>query len=639
MGKLILQTGRHIAGLGLLLAPLVAFAQTINPYQNPQVTAEPPPRVPATASCTETVLTYTFYNSYYAPGFGQHLASKCPGPWSAVILTVSVSTSSVQYDRLLDVYAGPVLLLSSSTSEPASEIPGVTTSWSVSTDVSRFAALLASNQPVTTILNNVYDSTYDGAYAVTETLTFYATGPTAPAATVPDVIQPVFPQDPGSPGVPAPSQYGGDSYAWLSSPTQAYQQNVTLPRNLLSLQADLYAQGHGACEEFWWAEPNQCGIGTPLRQVVLSIDGVIAGLAPVYPTVFTGGGGPGLWEPIPSPRAWHLYPYVVDLTPFVGTLVDGKPHQFALSIPDAAYESGGDDYWLVGATLLGTVDHGAAQTSGALTSPPVAASATESLTDPLGDGDAFTATRSAEWTGYVIGSAGTTTTDITNTFTMQSEGAPLAASSAWSWTTASTVTVGNAAPVTTTVAYTYGLTTPNVEAGGNYSDAETTTVSSSGSTSYSFSYDLNLSTVGAGPAVNASDTETYQATDSTGYCYHAMVSGAAGYVASNQSGLPCTSEVTLPVVPVPLPPLPSPPPAPLPLPPSVAGPYNYVVCGSWNWLLGAPPATLGCTSPSWENPGCDLVDTVSTTLPPELGCPANTKPVRMNRVGEPLPGA
>src|SRR2546426_11421772 len=60
---------------------------TPNPSDLPQVTAEAPPRVPATASCTEQVLTHTFANSYYAPGFGQHLAAACSGPWSAVILS------------------------------------------------------------------------------------------------------------------------------------------------------------------------------------------------------------------------------------------------------------------------------------------------------------------------------------------------------------------------------------------------------------------------------------------------------------------------------------------------------------------------------------------------------------------------
>ena len=86
-------------------------------------------------------------------------------------------------------------------------------------------------------------------------------------------------------------------------------------------------------------------------------------------------------------------------------------------MPDAAYSDPGD-FWLVGATLLGKTDPGTTQTSGALTSPPVAGSATETTTgDPTITGAIdFTATRSGTWTGYVVGSAGRRDMVVNNSF-------------------------------------------------------------------------------------------------------------------------------------------------------------------------------------------------------------------------------
>ena len=524
---------------GVPRSPDATPTSTPNPFDLPQVTAEAPPRVPATASCTEQVLTHTFANSYYAPGFGQHLASTCSGPWAAVVLNIDVSVSGVQFDRIFDIYAGPVLIFASSTSEPASLLPNAVTHWHVDADISRFAGLLASDQPITAILNNVNDSTYTGQYQVTLSLTFYATGPGAPAAMVPDVIVPVLPANTNNPNLPG--NYGGDGYAVLNAGTSSYEQDLTLPRNLLSLQADVYAQGHGACEEFWWAAPSQCGVGTPLRQVTITIDGVLAGVAPVYPVIFTGGGGPGSWNPIPSPRAWHVDPYRLDLSPFVGRLVDGQPHHVTLTVPDAAYSDPGD-FWLVGATLLGTTDPGTTQTSGALTSPSVAGAATETTTgDPNNTGAIlFTATRSATWIGYVVGSAGRQDVQVSNSFDLSTASGIALTSSTWRWTTASKVTDEGAAPVTTTVARTYLLNAPPA-GGGEFEDAATTTIDEPSPFTSSFS--LDLQTAGAVEA-NVTQAETYQATDSNGYCYHRVINAAGGYVTTDQQGLPCAPTLT-----------------------------------------------------------------------------------------------
>jgi|GEM_PF-3994945 len=514
--------------LGLGLSGIASPA-SIHLKDLPQLTAEPPLRTPATPSCTETVLVHTFANSYYQPGYGQHRASACKGPWAFVALGADVSVSGVQFDRLFDIYIGHVPMLSSSTSEPASSIPGAVTHWHVDSDVSRFAGLLASDQPITAILNNVNDATYTGQYAVTLTLTYYQASPAAPAIVPPDYIGAVF--EPGdAPHADGPGNIGTSGYAGLGAGTPSYSRSLSLPTNLLSLVADVYAEGHGACEEFWWAEPGQCGTGTPLRQVLLAIDGVVAGFAPVYPVLFTGGGGPGSWNPIPSPRAWHLDPYRLDLTPFVGLLVDGKPHQFTVSVPDAAYSDPGD-YWVVGATLLGKIDPALAQTGGTLTSAPVPSSATETLSPgPAGTVLRFKGNRSGSWSGYVVGSAGRVDTSVSNQFDIGSTSAEVV-DSTWHWTTASTTAISGATPVTSTVTRTYSLLSPGI-GGGHFGDEAVRTTD--GPAPYRSSFKLDLKTLGAVDA-NVVEAETYAGSDSTGYCFQRVVTASGGYVLADRT--------------------------------------------------------------------------------------------------------
>lgn len=78
-------------------------------------------------------------------------------------------------------------------------------------------------------------------------------------------------------------------------------------------------------DEFWYTcvpndvatELESCG-GTAFREAEVSIDGTPAGVAPVYPWIYTGGVDPFFWEPIPGVQTLNFIPYRVDLTPFAG---------------------------------------------------------------------------------------------------------------------------------------------------------------------------------------------------------------------------------------------------------------------------------------------------------------------------------
>jgi hypothetical protein len=305
------------------------------PY--PQVHGELVTGVPAGPSCTvDVVKGFRFHNTAYgadAPFTGDYVPS-CPGPWSKVVLTMSAAVrTGTQFDRIGDVLIGGVELLHLTTPEGESG----ETDWTVSRDVTPYSAVLRSRQPAYFVIGNQTDATYTGDFFGSLSLTFYG----GPAPSVPDVVLGL--NDEVQRGLPTRS---GD---------QPVTSHVTVPRNTTSLVAEVFASGHGAEEEDWWNAPFACASGgIPYREVGISVDGRLAGMAPVDPTIYTGGYGPDFWRPIPSPRALDLRPYSFDLSPWIGQLTDGLPHALAVA---TIGQGGCDGYWFLGGNLLVTTNH------------------------------------------------------------------------------------------------------------------------------------------------------------------------------------------------------------------------------------------------------------------------------------------
>jgi hypothetical protein len=103
------------------------------------------------------------------------------------------------------------------------------------------------------------------------------------------------------------------------------------------------------------------------RQVNVSIDGKPAGVAPVYPWIFTGGVDPFLWVPIPGVQTLNLMPYRVDLTPFAGVLSNGQQHTVGVTIFNAF------NFFDTAASLLVYEDHGSKRVTGEVTEDTLAA--------------------------------------------------------------------------------------------------------------------------------------------------------------------------------------------------------------------------------------------------------------------------
>ncbi|PTL76093.1 peptide-N4-asparagine amidase [Vitiosangium sp. GDMCC 1.1324] len=312
------------------LSAVFAAASLALGVMTPVLAAEPPPEFgtdwddprtalpaverPATASCTVKIVDekfddFTPYTGTFTP------PADCPGPWHKVVLRMEGKVQGVQYDRLGHLEVGGVTIFKTSTPEPSRE--GI--AWSVEKDVTDYAPLLARPQPVWMLIGNVVNDTYTGVLDVQVYLTFYpAEGRYKPADTASDVLPLSNPRREGS----------------------ALLGEVTVPRNTERLVAEVYATGSGGgCEEFWYftvpaTVPYSCPADAgPYREVQIEVDGKVAGIAMPFPHVYTGGwSNPFLWYVLPAPRAFDIRPIRYELTPFIGQLTDGKPHQLKVRV-------------------------------------------------------------------------------------------------------------------------------------------------------------------------------------------------------------------------------------------------------------------------------------------------------------------
>lgn len=486
----------------------------------PQAAGEMVVLTPAKSSCTVTVVTdYPFKNSAYGPDHyfsGTYTPpADCPGPWAQVVLTMSASvTPGTQFDRIGDVVIGGIELLHLTTPEGAFG----TTTWKVQRDVTDATATLMAPQPVVFGIGNVVTSTYTGIFYGTLQLTFYRAGGTTPVADHPDVV------------LQGPSSLPSISSQWLGKPSDRPTTAVTFPANLTGLTAEVFASGHGGCEEDWWYQPFVCP-GVPYREIAVYVDGRLGGVAPIYPTLFTGGWGPDWWRPIPSPRTFNLRPYLLDLTPFVGLLTDGVPHNISVGMLDwLQYKAG--DYWPTAVNLLGTTNHASsARTVGGLTSAPGAATPSNSTVGSTGAAlIKFNASHALDITGWSQPAGGSvTTTWVHEYLTDAAEMAAAVTKNNWHWENTTTTAVAGHTQVSSAFA-TYRLIRDGARFA--FTDAAGTSMRRDGATLFTSHLDDRMQT--SGPAlvtglVGASE-ERWAYSDSKGRCLTHTLVGLLGKV-------------------------------------------------------------------------------------------------------------
>jgi len=391
-----------IAGAFLVVATL-ATSQTIGSPNT--VTADPPIPHPKTTPCTVPLFSDVAFADFTPKSYTYTPA--CAGPWSKVILIATFQINAGrQFDRTANIWLGGVNIYFGTTAEPSHD---VSRTWHIQRDLTDYSALLTNPQAGEVDLGNLVNSTYTSVLHGSAFLQFYPPDAANPAPITADLV------------LPMSSGPTGETVA-LNTTTDQLAATFTLPTTVERAYLDVLAQSQSN-DEFWYAcVPNDvaaelfsCG-NTGFRESEVTIDGQPAGVAPVYPWIYTGGIDPYLWRPIPGVQTLNFVPYRVDLTPFAGTLSDGNPHTVALSVFNA------NSYFSATATLLIYEDHGSTQVTGAILKNTLTAQpspkVTENLTMVQGLPRGFvTVTSGRRFTvqGYVNTSHGKVTTAVEQT--------------------------------------------------------------------------------------------------------------------------------------------------------------------------------------------------------------------------------
>jgi hypothetical protein len=313
-------------------------------------TADPAIARPDTTPCVVTLFNNFAFADFSPKPFS--FTPACPGPWAKVVLNADFSIQAGrQFDRTAEIWIGGVNVYFGTTSEPSGT---VARSWHIERDLTDYSALFNTTQNGRVDLGNLVNSTFTSTLFGTATIQFYPLARHQDAPRTADLVLPL-----------ASDPTGGT--AFLSNSTSTLTKTFALPTNVERAFIDVVAESQ-AGDEFWYTcvpddvagELQSCG-GGAFRESQVTIDGTPAGVAPVYPWIYTGGIDPLLWRPIPGVQTLNFAPYRVDLTPFAGVLSNGQPHQVAVSV------FGANNGFSTTATLLAFQDHGSNQVTGEVT--------------------------------------------------------------------------------------------------------------------------------------------------------------------------------------------------------------------------------------------------------------------------------
>ena len=397
-----------IVCLALFLTCAGAAQNYVAP-SNPQigsantVTANASVPRPKTTPCTVQLFQNLDFSDFNPKFFDYTPPADCPGPWAAVILEADWSVDAGrQFDRTAEIWIGGTNVYFGTTAEPSHDVQRM---WHVENNLTDYSPLFTIPQAGRVDLGNLVNGTYTSHLHGTAVIQFY---PVAQGKQPPSSANVVLPMSGGPTG----------GTVTLNTPSDQLAATFTLPPNVERAYLDVFAQSQSG-DEFWYTcapddvagELYNCG-STGFREGEVSIDGQPAGVAPIYPWIYTGGIDPYLWRPIPGVHTLNFEPYRVNLTPFAGLLSNGQPHTVALNVYNA------DGYFSATATLLLYLDGGSSQVTGALTTNTIGQPSPIIKENILNDGTYVTGTvsvfslRGFTLEGYVQTSHGKVDTKI-----------------------------------------------------------------------------------------------------------------------------------------------------------------------------------------------------------------------------------
>lgn len=391
-------------GSALLVFGVAGGAPTVGSPNT--VTADPPVAVPDTVPCVVPLFSGLTFADFSPKLFSFAPPAGCAGPWAKVVLAADFSvTAGRQFDRTASIWLGGTNVYFGTTAEPSRT---VAPAWHIESDLTDYSPLFRTAQPGMVQLDNLVNDTFTGILSGAAELRFY---PVARHADPPRTADVVLPLSNGPTG----------GTVGLATTASQLARTFTLPTNIERAVLDVYAQSQ-AGDEFWYTcvpdaltGPLQSCGATGFREAEITVDGRPAGVAPIFPWIFTGGIDPLLWRPIPGVQTLSFTPYRVDLSPFAGVLSDGAPHEIAVSVFNA------DNFFATTASLLLFLDPHARTVRGAVTADTLTAAPTPSVTTSIttaADGTIsgpvdVTSTRQYRIAGFVDTSHGRVATEVT----------------------------------------------------------------------------------------------------------------------------------------------------------------------------------------------------------------------------------
>jgi hypothetical protein len=516
--------------------PLPAIGSSDVSLADPLVTR------PSTTPCVVPLFTDLAFDDYSPRDFTYTPPADCAGPWAKVVLSLDLSvTAGVQYDRTGTIWVGGVNVFFGTTAEPKSNLAP---SWHVERDLTDYSTLLTTTQAGDVFIGNIVNGTYTGVINGSASLQFYPVAAGDAAPIVPDQVIAL-----GTDPVGATVD--------LSAPTDLLSKSLTLPTNIERAYLDVFAQSQGS-DEFWWScMPDDVASitgdcpGTAFREVELSIDDGPAGVAPIYPWVYTGGVQPNLWIPIPGLQTMNFKPYRVDLSPFAGVLSDGNAHTIALGVFNT------HEHWSTTAVLLLYLDAGSTQVTGAVTTNTIGAGPSPVVTSTIGSNGIGTVTvdsnRSFTLAGYVETSHGRVDTSIDQVFAFDTTTTYASASQetlTQSTTVDSTTTIADATPASTSVqtdhlAYPFSFIYNGGTSDFDQQLAHTVSSTVDGAAGFSSTLDNHVTSHYQGAAASRHSEQDYEYSDSTGNCYSRDITSSANHLATVTDAVPCIAADTL----------------------------------------------------------------------------------------------
>ncbi|KAL2944555.1 Peptide-N4-(N-acetyl-beta-glucosaminyl)asparagine amidase A [Bienertia sinuspersici] len=384
----------------------------------PSSTSLPPHRPPPPQQPLSTTLTTTHQPPLHHPTTFFELSATCIGR---------------QFDRIFGIWLDGIELLRSCTAEPTRE--GIV--WHVRKDITKYSSSLLSNssQTVAVYIGNLVDKTYTGVYHVNLTFHYYPFENSENGGVNHENFGELYGNS-ANLILPISRNLPLNDGLWfeIQNSTDFQGKEVLIPRNVYRAVLEVYVSFHEN-DEFWYTNlPNdylvannmssqQPGNGA-FREVLVSLDGDLVGSIWPFTVIFTGGINPLLWRPITAIGSFDLPSYDIEITPFLGNLLDGKPHSYKFSVMNAL------NVWYIDANLHLWLDNNVEVLKGKLlenSAEPIALSSKSNFKGL--DGIFFTgASRSIISRGWVESSKGNITTisiqkfDFSNVIVLRNDG-------------------------------------------------------------------------------------------------------------------------------------------------------------------------------------------------------------------------